>query len=79
MEHDAQRWEARPVSRAAKQLTEILAPKKEQLTQARLAIKLGVSRQAVHAWLTGISRPDLDHAFKLHALTGIPVDDWCRE
>ncbi|MGO3741714.1 helix-turn-helix transcriptional regulator [Kerstersia sp.] len=43
-------------------------------TQADLAERLGVSRQAVNALETGKHAPSLDLAFRISALFGRPVE-----
>jgi transcriptional regulator with XRE-family HTH domain len=63
-------------SEAAKKLEKALFPQKEQLTVAGLAEKLGVSRQAVHAWLKGDSVPRAKHMAEIENLTGIPMQEW---
>jgi transcriptional regulator with XRE-family HTH domain len=48
------------------------------MTQAELARRLGVSRQAVTAWLNG-SKPDADSMAKIEDLLGIPMRAWAEE
>jgi putative transcriptional regulator len=44
-------------------------------TQGELAIRLGVSRQAVNAVETGKYDPSLPLAFKIARLFGLPIDE----
>ena len=46
------------------------------LTQKQLSRKLGVTQQAISAWLRGIARPDPRRRALLESLTGIAVGDW---
>lgn len=46
---------------------------------AELAEEIGVSRQAVHYWLSRERRPGLLYAARLERLTGIPASLWARE
>ena len=50
-----------------------------QISRARLAENLGVSKQAVSAWGRGISRPSVEHLVKIEELLGIPVAEWVHE
>lgn len=47
---------------------------KSGLSQAELAAKLGVSRQAVTKWESGRGMPDIDHIRNLGALFGVSID-----
>lgn len=47
-------------------------------TVSALAEHLGCTRQAVHKWLSGETRPTIDHAAQLEELTGIPAASWRR-
>lgn len=47
---------------------------KAGLSQAELASKLGVSRQAVTKWESGKGMPDIEHIRNLAALFGVSVD-----
>ncbi len=64
------------VSVGAQQLKEALTPK---LSRAELAEKLGVTKQAIYAWLNGIARPDPDKMVEIERLTGIPMQAWTVE
>ncbi|WP_038072109.1 ImmA/IrrE family metallo-endopeptidase [Thermus scotoductus] len=44
------------------------------LTQEALAARLGVSRQAVHAWETGKATPSLLQGVRLARILGVPVE-----
>jgi transcriptional regulator with XRE-family HTH domain len=48
-------------------------------TQKQIADRLGVTQQAVSAWLRGAGRPDPDRMAKLEELFGIPMRDWAVE
>lgn len=51
-------------------------PPKER-TKASVARALGVTPQAVGAWMSGVSRPEEGRMRELvTALTGIPADAW---
>jgi len=45
-----------------------------QWTQADLALRLGVSRQAVNALETGKHDPSLDLAYRISVVFGLPVE-----
>jgi len=45
--------------------------KGEEMTQSEIASKLGVSRQLVHGWFTGRSKPSREYVKKLNKITGI--------
>lgn len=47
---------------------------KAQWTQADLALRLGVSRQAVNALETGKHDPSLDLAYRISVVFGLPVE-----
>jgi len=63
------------VSVGAQKLREALSPK---FTQAEFAEKLGVTKQAIHAWLSGNARPTADKMAKIEDLTGIPMRAWAE-
>jgi transcriptional regulator with XRE-family HTH domain len=48
------------------------------LSQAEVATKLGVSRQAVSAWAAGESVPRAEYAAQLEDLLGIRMRDWAE-
>ena len=50
-----------------------------QAKQVEVAQRLGVSQQAVSAWMSGVSRPSYERKRKLQELYGIPVDSWDEE
>ncbi len=64
--------------KAAKRLSNWLT--KNQQTQSALAAQLGVTRAAVHQWLTGDNRPSLDMAFALERATDgyVRARDWAQ-
>ena len=64
-------------TKAAARLHELLAPK--ELTQASLAKKLGVTREAVRQWMSGETRPRGDMRERLAEELGIPTRDWVDE
>lgn len=45
-------------------------------TQKEIADRLGVSQQAVSAWLRGEYLPERKHREKLEEFFGIPASDW---
>ena len=45
--------------------------RKQGLSQEQLAVKIGVSRQAVSKWEGGLSTPELDKLFVLLMVLGI--------
>ena len=63
-------------SRASERLRTVLAPIPPDLSQEELAKRLGVTRQAVWAWLTGESRPDPQRMAQIEDMLGIPMRDW---
>lgn len=65
----------RPISKGARSLRRILSPQ-QTLTQKQLAEKLGVTQQAVSAWLRGGSRPDHRRMQAIESLLGVSVADW---
>ena len=46
------------------------------MSQSEVARRLGVSQQAVYAWVAGTSKPSLERMIKLRDLLGIAVEDW---
>lgn len=65
----------RSISRGAVALKGILKPE-QALTQKQLAEKLGVTQQAVSAWLRGAARPDHRRMLRLEELLSVPVSAW---
>lgn len=52
-------------------------PPPPQLTQVQLAGKLGVTQQAISAWMRGIAVPNGDERRALiEELTGVAASDW---
>ncbi|HXG69949.1 MAG TPA: helix-turn-helix transcriptional regulator [Gemmatimonadaceae bacterium] len=49
------------------------------MNQARLAEELGVSQQAVSAWLSGRALPEPGRMAVIEGLLGIPMRDWVAE
>lgn len=70
MSHDV----LRP-SRASLELRKLLSPR-PKMTQSKLAEELGVTQQAVSAWLKGISRPNADRIARIEELLGVPAEHW---
>lgn len=66
-------------SKAARDLRRMLKPPPPVITQRQLAVKLGVTQQAVSAWLHGIARPDPERMAKIEELLGVPMRDWVVE
>lgn len=64
-------------SKACVALARAVRPR--QMNQATLAAKLGVSQQAVSAWLTGRAKPIAEHMLAIEKLLGIPMRSWCEE
>lgn len=62
------------LSRAACELRRKLTP--PVMNQARLAEKLGVTQQAVSAWLKGRALPEPERMAAIEQLLGIPMRDW---
>lgn len=50
-----------------------------QVTQEDIANKLGVTQQAVSAWVHGGSRPSLERMMLLERLFGIPIQSWAED
>lgn len=58
-------------------LGELLRQKTELgMSASDLAVKLGVTRQAVSQWMSGASSPGLEMARRIQDLTKIPMADW---
>lgn len=62
-----------PVSAAALRLRAAVTP---SMSQAELARKLGVSAQAVSAWLSGAAMPRPEKMAQIESLLGIPMRAW---
>lgn len=62
-----------PRTKGQQQLKELVSPK---LTQAELAEKLGVSQQAISAWVNGVANPTADRMRQLEDEFGIPMRSW---
>jgi transcriptional regulator with XRE-family HTH domain len=45
-------------------------------SQSDLARRLGVSPQAVSAWLSGAAKPEPERMAAIETLLGIPMRDW---
>lgn len=65
-----------PVSAAALRLRAAVTP---SMSQAELARKLGVSAQAVSAWLSGAAMPRPEKMAQIESLLGIPMRAWTEE
>ena len=63
------------ITKGARNLRGKLRPT-PSLTQKQLSDKLGVTQQAISAWLCGIARPDPQRRALLESLTGVAVGDW---
>ena len=46
-----------------------------KVTQDELAARLGVTRQAISKWETGVTLPDIELLLKLSELYGISIND----
>lgn len=62
------------VSKAARALRRKLSP--PVMNQARLAEHLGVSQQAVSAWLAGRALPEPERMAAIESLLEIPMREW---
>lgn len=62
------------VSKAARDLRRKLSP--PVMNQARLAERLGVSQQAVSAWLAGRALPEPERMAAIESLLEIPMREW---
>jgi transcriptional regulator with XRE-family HTH domain len=60
-------------SKGARALRASLKPK---MNQADLAKALGVTQQAVSAWLSGAAQPKPELMARIEDLLGIPMRDW---
>lgn len=63
------------LSAGARQLKKLVAPQRK-MSQRQLALKMGLSSQAITAWVKGISKPDAAHQKMLHELLGIDPSEW---
>jgi len=63
------------LSKGANMLRECISPK---FSQTEIAERLGVTKQAVYAWVNGHGRPTPDKLAKLEDLTGIPMRAWAE-
>lgn len=64
------------VSAAALRLRAAVTP---SMSQAELARKLGVSAQAVSAWLSGAAMPRPEKMAQIESLLGIPMRAWTEQ
>lgn len=62
-----------PPSSAAARLRAAVTP---SMSQAELARKLGVSQQAVSAWLNGVAMPRPEKMAQIEKILGIPMRAW---
>lgn len=53
--------------------------KRKGLTQEQLAAKLGVSRQTITKWESGLVIPNLDYIIKMADIFGITIDNLVRD
>lgn len=63
------------LSVGAERLRSCISP---AFTRDELAAQLGVTKQAIYAWLNGIARPTPDKMAKIEDLTGIPMRSWAE-
>lgn len=63
------------VSAGAKHLRKLVAPPRK-MSQRQLALQLGLSPQAIVAWVKGISVPTPENQQRLHELLGIDPNEW---
>ncbi len=61
---------------AASRLRAVLTPGAPRMTRAELAKTLGVSPQAVSAWLMKISKPSYELRVQIRKMFGIPAASW---
>lgn len=61
------------VSLGAQRLSEAIRPR---MKGSELARRLGVTQQAVNAWLVGDAKPTPENMLKLEELLGIPMQAW---
>ncbi len=68
-------------NRAARALRARLTPPPGEVpdTQAELAERLGVTRQAVANWLSGQCLPSSKNMAEMERLYGIPMLEWLEE
>lgn len=64
------------MTKAARELRRLLKPTPPPMTQQGLADALGVTQQAVSAWLRGVTRPNYETRMKITGLLGVAIDDW---
>lgn len=60
-------------SKGAEMLRACISPK---FSQAEIASKLNVTKQAVYAWVNGLSQPTPAKLAELEDVTGIPMRAW---
>ena len=65
-------------TKASAALAAKVTPEPPEMSQAELAVKLGVRKQAVHAWTRGLYEPSVSVMLRLEKLLGIPVVDWTK-
>ena len=64
------------MTKAATALRSLLRPEPPPFTQQALAKELGVTQQAVSAWLRGTTRPGYETRMKIETLLGVAIADW---
>lgn len=64
------------ISRAVLTLRQKVQP---AMSQTALAKELGVTKQAVYAWLSGRAMPEPERMAQIETLLGIPMRDWVTE
>lgn len=64
------------LTKGALTLRDLIKPTPPPMTQKGLAEALGVTQQAVSAWLRGATRPSYETRLKIEKLLGVPVDSW---
>ena len=52
---------------------------KNKLTQEEIAEKLGISRQSVQKWESGLSYPSIDKLVSLSKLLNVSIDYLCKD
>jgi transcriptional regulator with XRE-family HTH domain len=63
-------------SQGAAKLREATSPAKPRMTQTDLAEKLGVTPQAVSAWIHGRAMPTPEKMAEIERLLGISMQEW---